>query len=243
MMLRHRLRAPMLAVLAVLGGAPVALAGPTITTGVFSGNITNNSAPFAIQNFGVTTPMTYSSTTNYTRNFSNYDIAATFGGASGTGIVPAGSGSPFPSAIDSFFRATPITGSIILVYQMNGVALDSTTYDFIWGNVSVNSLADNSTISFNNNANSIIAGDIANQAYESNQITATPQALWVEISGLQPFNTVTFANENLIGSTDFAFLPGEPVPEPGSLLLLGSALLGLVVVLRRKRVDTDRSQI
>lgn len=107
-------------------------------------------------------------------------------------------------------------------------------FGLLWGSI------DNyNTLSFYNGAN--LVGSVT-----GSQVVASPNGnqgvsgtLYVNITSDSPFDTVIATSSQYAFEFDnIAFNPTDPfqpVPEPGSLMLLGSSLLGLSAKLRRRR--------
>lgn len=221
-----------LAVLAVAARTPRALAGPTLTVKAFSGSVTNNNAPFVLQNINSIGPYHNPPQTGFTHTYAGYTLKGGFG-SSGAGIYSGGTLSPF-STTDNYLVAPSRDGLITLTYTTSIGSLDATSFGFVWSHVNSTSPSTLTRLVFGPSAHrqNVTTASIA-AAYNA-PLTSNNVDLSVQISGLQPFNSVGFAN---FSSSDFAFAPGVPVPEPNSLVILGGGLLGLVLVIRKRGRD------
>jgi hypothetical protein len=141
------------------------------------------------------------------------------------------SASPFgtTNSQSDYFSAGGTGGEVTLTYPT-----PQTELDLLWGTVDTasgrNVLVAGSTLSGADIENAVnLAGFTFNEGIDD---------VYLEITGLPSFTQATFSDGN---SPAFEFVPGVPgsvitvVPEPATLLLMGSGLIALGRKLRRKR--------
>ncbi|MGH7076650.1 MAG: PEP-CTERM sorting domain-containing protein [Acetobacteraceae bacterium] len=132
------------------------------------------------------------------------------------GNISGENASPFGStnATDNYVVAQPGGGNVTITYTST-----QTAFDLLWGTVDSNPTTYNS-LTFEIGGQTITGADIATALGISGGGTVNEN---VEITGLNPFTTVTATASEVA----FEFVPGTKVPEPGSLALLGTGLLAL----------------
>lgn len=170
--------------------------------------------PFALENFGASGTAGLVSAAPIT---TADGMSIGFSGGSGLyyGSIAGEIRSPFDGtgmAQANYLAAEP-GGSITIHF-----ATPQTSFSFLWGSVD-----QYNHLSFSFGGTPIGGEDIA--ALVSGLIYGTSNVA-VEISGLDPFTFLTIVSDQ----PAFEIVPGDPVPEPASLTLLGVGLIGIGVV-------------
>lgn len=188
--------------------------------GPFIGTSTTNTAPFSLES------LSSLSSSNTTIDSAGYQIQV---GLKNGASVTSGSTSPLSPFTDSsneyMYGPSFSVPTIDLKYTRNNKSFTSTSFDLLWNYTAIPSIP--TTLSFYSTS-----GNRQNTISETDfEKISGPE--WVQISNLSPFDEVTVTG----GGSDYAFVPGVLVPEPGSLCILGSGLmmLGGVVRARRRR--------
>ncbi|MGD0842540.1 MAG: PEP-CTERM sorting domain-containing protein [Candidatus Acidiferrales bacterium] len=226
-----------LALIAVVALAGALLSVPAFATPVVAAQAYGGTAPFTLLALGTGTAGTEIGTSTIavsgeTISFSGGASEPTTGYTNGVyaGNIGGAVASPFGGGTTEYIAAQP-TGTVTINFSSV-----QTAFDLLWGSIDTDTTIQNN-LAFYSGANGTgsLLYSISGAQLEAlvGGLTSGVSTDYVEISNIGNFSSIIATDPAAYSA--FEFVPGVPVPEAGTLGMLGAGLIGLIALVGFRR--------